>query len=77
MEKSHHERWSPEEAFADRLKRRMAWEGKKAEKLLIALNGALRAELEQTTRQVRADLHRIEGTLEIIAREFARRADEQ
>ena len=65
------------EALAERLKRRMAWEGKKIESLLAAYLEALRREQRASMRELRGDLKRIEETLEMVARELGRKASSE
>jgi hypothetical protein len=67
-----HETWEP--PTVERLKRRMAWEGKKVESLLKAFGFALSDQLDEQHTVVLERLQQVEESIEALAREVQRRA---
>ncbi len=61
------------EVLAERLKRRMAWEGKKVTSYVKGLGVVLDAELEVMKREILQAIRQVEHSVELIAQELGRR----
>ena len=66
---------SPEERIIKPLKRRMAWEGKKVERMLEGLRLATHAEVESAKGEILQSLRQIEHSVELLAQELASKKD--